>query len=78
MKIGCQGTIGSFSQIAASKLFEGEEFYNYLTFNDVVVNVLNENLDYGVLPIENSYTGEVAMVLDELYKSNVFVVGVCN
>ena len=40
--------------------------------------MLNENLDYGVLPIENSYTGEVAMVLDELYKSNVFVVGVCN
>ena len=78
MKIGYQGTTGSFSQIASSKLFPGEEFQNLLTFNDVVMNVLNGNLDYGVLPIENSYTGEVAMVLDELYKSNVYVVDVYN
>ena len=78
MKIGYQGTIGSFSQIAALKLFESEELVNYLTFNDVIKNVLNGNLDYGVLPIENSYTGEVTMVLDELYLSNVKVVGQFN
>ena len=78
MKVGYQGTVGSFSQIAASKLFEGEEFYNYLTFYDVIENVLNGSLDYGVLPIENSYTGEVTMVLDELYKNNVYVIGVYN
>ena len=57
MKIGYQGTKGSFSQIASLKLFENEELVNYLTFSDVIKNVLNKNLDYGVLPIENSYTG---------------------
>ena len=78
MKIGYQGTKGSFSQIASLKLFENEELVNYLTFSDVIKNVSNKNLDYGVLPIENSYTGEVTMVLDELYRSNVKVVGEYN
>ena len=78
MKIGYQGTIGSFSQITALKLFADGELLNFLTFSDVIKNVLDGKLDYGVLPIENSYTGEVGMVFDELYKSSVYVVGVYN
>lgn len=61
MKIGYQGTIGSFSQIAALKLFADGELLNFLTFSDVIKNVLDGKLDYGVLPIENSYTGEVGV-----------------
>ena len=71
MKVGYQGTLGSFSQIASKELFKEAELLNYLTFNDVVKNVLNNTVDFGVLPIENSYTGEVSMVLDELFNSNV-------
>ena len=78
MKIGYQGTLGSFSQIASKELFPNEELLNHLTFNDVISNVLNGNIDYGVLPVENSYTGEVSMVLDELYHNNVYVVKMYN
>lgn len=78
MKIGYQGTLGSFSQIAAKNLFDGNELINFLTFKDVVDNVLIGNIDYGVLPIENSYTGEVSMVLDELYNSNVYITSMYN
>lgn len=78
MKIGYQGTLGSFSQIAAKKLFEGHELINFLSFKDVIDNVFDSTLDYGVLPIENSYTGEVAMVLDELFNSNVYITDMYN
>lgn len=78
MKIGYQGTLGSFSQIAAESLFPDGTLHNYMTFNDVVENVVNGQLDYGVLPIENSYTGEVSMVLDELYHSDVYIVKMYN
>lgn len=78
MKIGYQGTLGSFSQIAAKQLFEGNELIDFLSFKDVIDNVLNFTLDYGVLPIENSYTGEVAMVLDELFNSNVYITDMYN
>lgn len=78
MKIGYQGTLGSFSQIASKELFPNAELVNYLTFNDVVSNVLNGELDYGVLPVENSYTGEVSMVLDELYHQNAYIVKMYN
>ena len=78
MKVGYQGTLGSFSQIASKELFKEAELFNYLTFNDVVKNVLNNKVDFGVLPIENSYTGEVSMVLDELFNSNVYIVGMYN
>lgn len=44
----------------------------------MISNVLNGNIDYGVLPVENSYTGEVSMVLDELYHNNVYVVKMYN
>ena len=74
MNIGYQGTLGSFSQIAAKNLFPTDNLINYLTFADVINKVLNGEIDYGVLPIENSYTGEVSMVLDELFNSNVYVV----
>ena len=78
MKIGYQGTLGSFSQIASKELFPNDELVNYLTFNDVILNVINGELDYGVLPIENSYTGEVSMVLDELYHNDAFIVKMYN
>ncbi len=78
MKIGFQGTLGSFSQIAAHNLFPETELLSFMSFNDVILNVLNGNIDFGVLPIENSYTGEVSMVLDELFHSNVYIVNMYN
>lgn len=73
MVIGYQGILGSFSSIAAKNIFPTAEFKNYLSFKDVIDNVLNATLDYGVLPIENSYTGEVGMVLDELFHADVYI-----
>lgn len=78
MRIGYQGTLGSFSQIAAKKLFSNEELHNYYSFKDVIDGVMNGEINYGVLPIENSYTGEVSLVLDELRLSNVYIIEMYN
>ena len=78
MRIGYQGTLGSFSQIAAKKLFPDEELHNYYSFKDVIDGVMNGEIKYGVLPIENSYTGEVSLVLDELRLSNVYIIEMYN
>lgn len=78
MRIGYQGTLGSFSQIASKQLFPNAELTNYLSFNDVIKSVESGEISFGVLPIENSYTGEVSMVLDELFNSSVFIIKMYN
>ena len=78
MKIGYQGTLGSFSQIASKQIFGDSEYQNYFTFKEAINAVLNGDIDYAVLPIKNSYTGEVTLVLDELYLSDVYIVEMYN
>lgn len=78
MEIGYQGTLGSFSQIAAERIFNNCVYKNYYTFKEVIAAVINEEIDFGVLPLENSYTGEVSMVLDELYLNDVYISMVFN
>ena len=64
MKIGYQGALGAFSWVAAKKLFPNDELINHLTFKDVMDKVVSGELDFGIIPVENSYTGEVGMVLE--------------
>lgn len=71
--IGYQGTIGAFSHIALKRLFPINETKAYTSFESVFKDVLNGTLNAGILPFENSYTGEVGEVLDLLYKYDVYV-----
>ncbi len=70
-KIGYQGVKGAFSYIALNKLFGGRDAKSYTTFEDVFVAVEREEIEYGVIPIENSYTGEIGEVFDLLKKYSV-------
>jgi len=69
--IAYQGTKGAFSYLTAKKLFKHSELNSYNTFEDVFLAVENKKTDYGVLPIENSFTGEITEVLDLLFKYNL-------
>lgn len=60
MKIGYQGVEGAFSNIASKQIFPNEEYISFKTFFDVLDAIDNDKIDYGVLPIENSYAGRVA------------------
>ena len=60
MKIGYQGIDGAFSSIASKQLFPDAEYLSFKSFYDVLDAINNDKIDYGILPIENSYAGRVA------------------
>lgn len=70
------GTLGSYTEQAAIQYF-GEDS-NRLSFRlseDVFKSITSGGADYGVLPIENSTTGSIAAVYDQLAKYNCYIVG---
>lgn len=74
--IGYQGTLGSFSEEALVKYFgENINKKNYMEFEDVFKALNNLEINYGVLPIENTSTGSIAEVYDLLKKYGFFIVG---
>ena len=76
IRIGYQGVKGSFSEEAMIKYFgENHENNNYEEFEDVFSALKNDEIDYGILPIENSYTGAITSVYDLLVKYGLYIVG---
>lgn len=71
--VGFQGTEGAYSHIALTKLFKDVKAKEYVTFEQVFEAVLNDEVYCGVVPFENSYTGEVGEVLDLLFKYNCHI-----
>ena len=75
-KIGFYGVNGSFTEEAMIKYFgENKEAKAYEEFESVFVAVKNGDIDYGVLPIENSSTGAISDVYDLLYKYGFYILG---
>lgn len=76
LKIGYQGEPGSFSEEALTQYFGDKvNTYNVMEFQDVFEALKNHEIDYGVLPIENSSTGGIAEVYDLLRKYGFYIVG---
>ena len=62
--------------MAAGKIFpEGEEV-SYKSFQDAYEAVERGKCDVAVLPIENSYAGEVGSVMDIMFRGSLYVNGV--
>ena len=75
-KVGFFGAPGSFSEEAMIKYFGNiENPSDYDEFEDVFLAVKNDEIKYGVLPIENSSTGAISQVYDLLYKYGFYIVG---
>jgi len=72
-KVGFLGPTGSFSELAAKNVFPNEELVAKDSIIKVFSGVEKKNLDYGVVPIENSTGGSVAFTLDELIQKDVFI-----
>jgi len=76
IKVGFYGVAGSFSEEAMIKHFgKKDDSKAYDEFEDVFLAVKNGEIDYGVLPIENSSTGAISQVYDLLYKYGFYIVG---
>ncbi|MGL4451760.1 MAG: chorismate mutase [Sarcina sp.] len=76
IKLGFQGDLGSFGEEALIKYF-GEDYArtNFEEFEDVFTALKFSEIDYGVLPIENSSTGSITLVYDLLKKYGFHIVG---
>lgn len=71
--IGYGGTKGAFSHIATMNLFPHHTYRAYPTFDEVVIAVENGDIEYGVIPFENSFTGEVGETSDLLRDHQVYI-----
>ncbi len=76
MKIAYSGIEGAFAHIAAKRIFPADELISYGDFRSAYEAVEKGECDYAVLPIENSYAGEVGQVTDLMFQGGLFVNGV--
>ena len=74
-KIAYSGIPGAFAYISAKHIFPNEELVSYLNFNEAYDSVANGDCDYAVIPIDNSYSGEVTPVMDILFEGELLING---
>lgn len=75
-KVGFQGVEGSFSHKALTEYFgEAADAVNLKCFRDVFNALGNNEIKYGVLPLENSSTGGISEVYDLLGEYGFYIVG---
>lgn len=66
-KIAYCGIKGAWAYIAADKLFPDEELVSYPSFAKAYESVENQETDFAVLPVENSFAGDVNQVFDLMF-----------
>ena len=76
MKVAYSGVEGAFAHIAAGKIFPDGHKVPYSDFESAYNAVVCGDCDCAVLPIENSYAGEVGQVLDLMYTGGLYINGV--
>ncbi len=75
MRIAYSGTVGAFAHIAAGKIFRTGQRIPFGNFKDAYDAVVSGDCDCAVLPLENSYAGEVGQVIDMLFSGPLFLNG---
>ena len=74
--IGFQGVSGSNGEQALFEYFgEDTSTVAVKNFEDIFIQLKNDNIKYGVLPIENSSTGGISEVYDLLNKYEFSIIG---
>jgi len=76
LKVAYSGVEGAFAYIAAKRIFPEGQLVSCADFQAAYDAVTNGDCDCGVLPIENSYAGEVGQVLDLMFRGSLYVSGV--
>ena len=75
-RIAYSGVEGAFAYIAAKRIFPDGIMQSYGSFEEAYDSVVRGECDCVVLPIENSYAGEVAQVTDIMFSGSLFVCGI--
>jgi len=75
-KIAYSGIPGAFAYISAKHIFPTEELVSFINFNEAYESVVEGECDYAVIPIDNSYSGEVTPVMDLLFNGELLINGI--
>ena len=73
MKVAYCGTEGAFAHIAAHQLFPDAEKVPFGDFKAAYDAAVSGECDVAVLPLENSYAGEVGQVTDLMFSGPLYV-----
>ena len=72
-KVAYSGVAGAYAHIAARKLFPEAECVGFGGFETAYQKTETGEFDCAVLPLENSYAGEVGSVMDLLFNGNLYI-----
>jgi len=75
MKIAFNGETGAFAHIAAKRIFPNALHIPHPSFRDAYAAVEKGECDCAVIPIENSYAGEVGAVMDLMFEGELKLTG---
>ncbi len=76
LKVAYSGVPGAFAHITSGRIFPDGELVSYRDFKSCYDSVLNGESDVAVLPIENSYAGEVGQTIDLIFSGSLFINGI--
>ena len=73
LKVGYSGVPGAFGYIAAKRMFKNANLVAYSDFTTAYKACEKGEVDIVVLPVENSYAGDVGTVMDLMFSGSLFV-----
>ena len=76
MRVAYSGVPGAFANIACRRIFPDGEAVSHGSFRSAYDAVVTGDCDCAVLPIENSYAGDVSQVVDLMFGGTLYVNGV--
>ena len=71
--VAVQGIEGAYGHAAAKQLFKSGNISYYAAFHEVFEAVENGDVDYGIIPVENSTAGEVTVNMELLQQHSVYI-----
>lgn len=77
-RVAYAGVEGAFAHIAAAHIFPDAALLSYPSFDTAYAAVLSGECDLAVLPLENSYAGEVGQVFDLIFGGSLHINGLYN
>ena len=76
LKVAYSGVEGAFAHIAAGRIFPEGNRVSYSDFKSAYDSVIRGECDVAVLPIENSYAGEVGQTIDLIFSGTLYINGI--
>ena len=76
LKVAYCGVEGAFAHIAAGRIFPESSCISCRDFRAAYDSVVNGECDVAVLPIENSYAGEVGQTIDLIFSGGLYINGI--